>query len=87
MTISVNYNPYNRGMKNEKTFEAVINEYNERVREERNARLRARLARPCSREEFFARLDELANSVARAKEGKILLTSSPETPIIMADAR
>lgn len=74
-------------MKNVMTFETVINEYNESVREERNAQLRARLAIPCSREEFFRRLDELANSVDGAKEGKILLTSSPETPIIMANAR
>ena len=57
-------------------IEILINERNEQVKERRNAALRARLARPCTREEQIARLGALSDYTALNREGEIPLTNA-----------
>ncbi|MDE6411251.1 MAG: hypothetical protein K2L02_01790, partial [Clostridia bacterium] len=64
-------------------LEILIEEYHEREKAERNGMLRARLARPCSREELISRL---GGNSSRREEGAILLTKS-SSPSIMEFAR
>ncbi|MDE6411953.1 MAG: hypothetical protein K2L02_05420, partial [Clostridia bacterium] len=63
-------------------IEILIEEYNERERAKRDNMLRARLSRPCSREELLARLGGLASPCTDAGTGQILLTKS-SSPYIM----
>lgn len=67
-------------------IETLIEEYNERERIERNQKLRARLARPCSREELFMRLSGLASTRTNEGTGQILLTKF-SSPYIMEATR
>lgn len=68
---------------NHSNYEKMIDDYNLRARESRNAALRSRLARPCSREEIFNRLAGLANLQGERCGREILLTKA-SAPSIMA---
>ena len=57
-------------------LEILIDEHDEREKELRNRMLRARLARPCSREELLARLGALADYPLPRKERQIPLTNT-----------
>ena len=85
MTICVKYYCYNDGTMTRMTrfeIEKLIEEHNKRVREERNRKLRSRLARPCTSEELIARLGRLAEDVDPYGEGQIPLTNASAQYII-----
>ena len=67
-------------------IETLIEEYREREQAKRDNMLRARLARPCSREELLARLGGAESPCSEAGKGQILLTNS-SSPFIMESAR
>ena len=74
------------GMMNSNEIEVLIQEHDERAREQRNRMLRARLARPCSQEELLLRLAQIPECVTRQGKGQIPLTNS-STQYIMESAR
>ena len=76
MTICVKYFSYNAGMMTSAEIENLINEHNERVRQERNELLRARLARPCSSEELLLKLGDLSERIRPRGERQIPLTNT-----------
>lgn len=63
-------------------MENLLETYRGQLRERRNQELRARLARPCSREELLKRLGEFTPAATE----QILLTKS-SAPSIMETAR
>lgn len=67
-------------------IEKLIQSYREEQRERKNRVLRARLARPCTREELLIRLGALASVRAEEDKQQILLTKS-SSPLIMEEAR
>ena len=84
MTISVNYNLYNENTMSQICYEKMIEDYNLRERERQNLILKSRLSRPCSRDEMFSRLAELANLRSDCGGSEILVTKH-SAPSIMAN--
>lgn len=66
-------------------LDILIEEYREEKRAERNAALRARLARRRTREELLTNLAARPVRLAAEKEGKIPLTKSSATAIIVGN--